>query len=116
MTQHQLQLKLSTLTAREVELRAALVTELETLTRGAARAAARIGSHEWADGLACIGTDMERVNEAQDALTDVLIDLRHTEDLAADLPDSDCDRCGFHFHAHGLISTVCPDGNGLFTL
>jgi hypothetical protein len=31
-----------------------------------------------------------------------------------DLPSTPCQRCAYVRGAHGMISTACPDGNGLF--
>ena len=78
-TKQAIEHKLADLREREVSLRITFVTELLALSNAAARAAHKIESREWADGLACIGTDVENMTQAQEALDDILSDIRFAE-------------------------------------
>lgn len=78
-TRLQIESNLAALRTKESELRATFVLTLASLSNAAARAAYKIESREWIDGLACIGHDIDRMNEAQDELEAVLLDIQTAE-------------------------------------
>lgn len=71
-TKESLEIKIEQLRIEEISKRAIFVEALEALSNAAARAAHKIGTRAWEDGLACIGRDIENMNDAQDDLENVI--------------------------------------------
>lgn len=79
--------QLELLRLKEIELRAALVRELNHLAYSVSRAQFKIETREWADGNPALDLDIERMQEAAEALMDHLEDIAHAVSQIEDKED-----------------------------
>lgn len=94
MTKTQIETKLETLRSDETTKRAALVDALEHLANRALRAAHKISTREWEDGLACIDSEIDDFRSFQDDLESAVQEIEWAEwQLMNDCDEEWCSTC-----------------------